>query len=71
MTAVGSGDGAPIQVRSCVGGAAQRFTLNAAHDLVNVAADKCVDVTDGRVHENGAPLQLWSCSGDSNQKWSL
>jgi hypothetical protein len=71
MTAVGSGDGAPIQVGSCDGGAAQRFTLNAAHDLVNVAADKCVDVTDSRVHENGAPLQLWSCSGDSNQKWSL
>lgn len=71
MTAVGSGDGAPVQVRSCAGSAAQRFTLNAAHDLVNVAADKCVDVTDGRVNENAAPLQLWSCSGESNQKWSL
>lgn len=71
MTAVGSGNGAPIQVRTCTGGASQRFTLNASHDLVNIAADRCVDVTDGRVHENTAPLQLWACQGADNQKWSL
>ncbi|MFC7025670.1 ricin-type beta-trefoil lectin domain protein [Promicromonospora thailandica] len=71
MTAVGTGDGAPIQVRACTGGAGQRFTLNASHDLVNISADRCVDVTDGRVGDNGAKLQLWSCSGADNQKWSL
>jgi len=71
MTAVGSGNGAQIQARNCTGGAAQRFTLNTSHDLVNIAADRCVDVKDGRVGENAAPLQLWTCQGADNQKWSL
>jgi L-serine deaminase len=64
----GSGNGAPIEVTSCNGGSAQRFNLNNAHDLVNVAADKCVDVKDKQTG-NGTPLQLWSCGGTSNQKW--
>jgi hypothetical protein len=64
----GSANGNPIEVTGCNGGASQRFTLNSAHDLVNVAADKCVDIKDkGTV--NGTPLQLWSCGGSSNQKW--
>jgi hypothetical protein len=64
----GSGNGAPIEVTSCNGGSAQRFNLNNAHDLVNIAADKCVDVKDKQT-ANGTPLQLWSCGGTSNQKW--
>ncbi|MFL6052890.1 MAG: ricin-type beta-trefoil lectin domain protein [Actinoallomurus sp.] len=68
MTAGGSGNGTPIEVMSCNGGSAQHFNLNSAHDLVNVAADKCVDVKDQKT-DNGTPLQLWSCGGTSNQKW--
>jgi hypothetical protein len=63
-------NGAPIEVAHCNGGPAQRFTLNAAHDLVNVKADKCVDAKDVST-SNGVRLQLWSCKGTSNQKWSL
>ncbi|MFJ9007905.1 ricin-type beta-trefoil lectin domain protein [Streptomyces canus] len=62
-------DGAWIKVVGCNGTGAQRFRLNAAHDLVNIQADKCVDVTDLGTG-NGAPLQLWSCTGGDNQKWS-
>jgi hypothetical protein len=62
-------DGTPIVISSCNGGAAQRFTLNNAHDLVNVAADKCVDVKDQQT-DDGTRLQLWQCAGTDNQKWS-
>jgi hypothetical protein len=64
----GSGDGTPIEVMPCNGGSTQHFNLNNAHDLVNVAADKCVDVKDNQT-ANGTRLQLWSCGGTSNQKW--
>jgi hypothetical protein len=62
-------DGAQIQWTSCTGGPSQRFTLNAAQNLVNMQADKCVDTTDNQT-ANGTPLQLWTCNGQDNQKWS-
>lgn len=48
----------------------QRFRLNSAGDLVNIRADKCVDVKDQQT-DNGARLQLWTCTGAQNQKWGL
>ncbi|MFF7985859.1 ricin-type beta-trefoil lectin domain protein [Streptomyces sp. NPDC007901] len=72
MTVAGGSrdDGAAIRLAGCDGSGAQRFRLTAANDLVNVQADKCVDVTDVR-SDNGARLQLWGCSGGGNQKWSI
>ncbi|MFF5180930.1 ricin-type beta-trefoil lectin domain protein [Micromonospora sp. NPDC000316] len=61
-------DGAAVQLADCTGAASQRFTLNKAHDLVNVRADRCVDVLDGNP-DNGARLQIWQCTGNANQKW--
>jgi Ricin-type beta-trefoil lectin domain len=61
-------NGTPIRVEGCNGGAAQRFALNSSQDLVNVSADRCVDVKDQKT-ENGTPLQLWQCGGTSNQKF--
>lgn len=70
MTVAGgsSANGARIELDPCNGGAAQRFDLNKSSDLVNVAADKCVDVKDKQT-ANGTHLQLWQCAGTSNQKW--
>jgi hypothetical protein len=70
MTVAGgsSADGAAIELDPCNGGAAQRFNLNTSWDLVNIAADKCVDVKDKQT-ANGTRLQLWQCAGTSNQKW--
>ncbi|GII52600.1 hypothetical protein Pth03_09890 [Planotetraspora thailandica] len=65
-----SANGSVIRLGACNGGAAQRFVLNSRHDLVNTAADKCVDVVDHNT-ANGARLQLWSCVGTDNQKWSF
>jgi hypothetical protein len=46
----------------------QRFTLSGAGDLVNVSANKCVDIADWN-NTDGAKLQLWDCAGTTNQKW--
>jgi beta-glucanase (GH16 family) len=62
-------NGTPIQLVTCNGNAVQRFTLSGAGDLVNVSANRCVDIKDVNPN-NGAQLQLWDCSGGSNQKWS-
>ncbi|NJC13367.1 hypothetical protein F4558_003193 [Micromonospora profundi] len=61
-------DGAAVQLADCTGAASQKFTLNGAHDLVNIRADRCVDVRDGNL-DNGARLQIWQCTGNANQKW--
>jgi hypothetical protein len=47
----------------------QRFTLNAAGDLVNVNAGRCVDIAR-RDSANRATLHLWDCLGLANQKWT-
>ena len=62
-------NGTPIQLVTCNGNPVQRFTLSAAGDLVNVSANKCVDIKDVN-SANGAQLHLWDCIGASNQKWA-
>jgi beta-glucanase (GH16 family) len=62
-------NGTPIQLVTCNGNPVQRFTLSAAGDLVNVSANRCVDIQDWN-SANGAVLQLWDCGGTTNQKWS-
>ncbi|MFG1955441.1 RICIN domain-containing protein, partial [Micromonospora sp. NPDC048830] len=54
--------------QTCNGTGAQQFTLNAAGDLVNLRANKCVDIKDWNGGD-GARLQLWDCAGTANQKW--
>jgi hypothetical protein len=61
-------NGAAVQLWTCNGTGAQKFTLTAAGDLVNTQANKCVDVTNVGT-ANGSKLQLWTCTGGSNQKW--
>ena len=70
MTVAGgsTANGAKILLSPCSGSASQRFTLNKAHDLVNVRADKCVDAVDLQTGD-GTRLQLWECAGTANQKW--
>ncbi|WP_306205316.1 family 16 glycosylhydrolase [Actinoplanes sp. RD1] len=62
-------NGTPIQIVTCNGNPVQRWTLSGAGDLVNISANKCVDIKDWNAN-NGAQLQLWDCGGTSNQKWS-
>jgi hypothetical protein len=64
-----TGNGTKVQVANCNGGWAQRFTVNAAHDLVNTEIGKCVDIKDKK-NAAGTALQLWDCAGTSNQKFT-
>jgi beta-glucanase (GH16 family) len=62
-------NGTPIQLVTCNGNPVQRFTLSGSGDLVNVSANKCVDIKDWN-SGNSAQLQLWDCGGTANQKWT-
>ncbi|RPK81287.1 ricin-type beta-trefoil lectin domain protein [Streptomyces sp. ADI98-10] len=65
-------DGTPIQIAWCNGADAQKFALNDAHDLVNTAVGKCVDIPDhSRSRGPETYLILWTCTGLDNQKWSV
>ncbi len=44
--------------------------LNAARDLVNLNANKCLDAT-GNSSADLTRLQIWTCGGTANQKWTL
>ncbi len=65
----GTANGTEVNLVTCNGNPAQRFTLNATGDLVNLNANRCVDVRDNNPN-NGGRLQLWDCAGTPNQKWS-
>ncbi|NYH46005.1 beta-glucanase (GH16 family) [Micromonospora jinlongensis] len=65
----GTANGTEVNLVTCNGNPAQRFTLNAAGDLVNLNANKCVDVREANPN-NGGKLHLWDCLGAANQKWS-
>ncbi|MEV0902151.1 protein kinase [Actinoplanes sp. NPDC049802] len=64
-----TGDGTIVRLAPCTGAIAQQWNYNAAYDLVNLWADKCVDVP-GASTADGVAAQIWECSGASHQKWA-
>ncbi len=59
-----------MQLWDCNGSAAQQWTYSAgSHDVVNPAANKCLDVA-GNTSANGTATQIWTCTGAANQKWT-
>ncbi|MEV1178038.1 ricin-type beta-trefoil lectin domain protein [Nonomuraea sp. NPDC049784] len=60
-------DGAPVQLYTCNGSAAQQWTRPGDGTLR--ALGKCLDVVD-RGTADGSKLQLWSCTGGANQQWT-
>ncbi|MEV6115977.1 glycoside hydrolase family 19 protein [Streptomyces sp. NPDC052109] len=63
------GLGTTVKLYDCNGTAAQQWVVASAHDIVNPAANKCLDVRDNS-SANGTRLQIWSCTGAANQKWT-
>jgi len=61
-------NGNKIQIYTCNGGAAQKWTL-AADGTLRING-KCLDVT-GQSLLDGAKIQLWTCTGASNQQWLI
>ncbi|WP_326637615.1 ricin-type beta-trefoil lectin domain protein [Nonomuraea fuscirosea] len=62
-----SADGAAVQLYTCNGTAAQRWTRPGDGTLR--ALGKCLDVVDHGTAD-GSRLQLWSCTGAPNQQWT-
>ena len=60
-------DGTQIQLWTCNGGAAQKWTRH--RDSTLRALGKCLDVTGGGT-ANGAKVQLWTCNGSGAQNWT-
>lgn len=65
----GTANGTALQIATCTTNPAQQFVLSPAWDLVNVAADRCVDIKDVNA-DRGAALHLWDCIGAPNQRWT-
>ncbi|MFE5734361.1 ThuA domain-containing protein [Streptomyces sp. NPDC056528] len=63
----GTADGTKIQLWTCNGSAAQKWTV-AADGTVR-ALGKCLDVSGGG-SADGTKVQLWTCNGTGAQKWA-
>ncbi|MFV6026816.1 ThuA domain-containing protein [Streptomyces sp. NPDC056264] len=61
-----SADGTKVQLWTCNGTAAQRWTVAA--DATVKALGKCLDVSGGG-SADGTKVQLWTCNGTGAQKW--
>ncbi|MFE2009065.1 ThuA domain-containing protein [Streptomyces sp. NPDC059491] len=59
-------DGTKIQLWTCNGTGAQRWTVSA--DSTVKALGKCLDVSGGG-SADGTKVQLWTCNGTGAQKW--
>ncbi|MEW1902663.1 ThuA domain-containing protein [Streptomyces sp. NPDC086147] len=60
-------DGTKIQLWTCNGTAAQKWTVAA--DGTVKALGKCLDVSGGG-SADGTKIQLWTCNGTGAQKWT-
>ncbi|MDG4798010.1 glycosyl hydrolase family 18 protein [Micromonospora sp. WMMD1082] len=66
VAAAGTANGTAIQLYTCNGTAAQRWTV--ATDGTLRALGKCMDVTSAGT-ANGTTIQLWDCNGTGAQVW--
>jgi hypothetical protein len=61
-------NGSKVDIWSCNGSAAQRWTL-AADGTMRIHG-QCLDIAHNGTR-SGDKLQLWSCTGGSNQSWAI
>ncbi|MQY15416.1 hypothetical protein SRB5_55980 [Streptomyces sp. RB5] len=66
VAAASSANGTAVQLYTCNGTSAQRWSNPGDGSLR--ALGKCLDVVD-RGTGDGAAVQLWDCTGGANQKW--
>jgi hypothetical protein len=72
--AIGVGNGVPVVQRPCdSANNNQKWVLSrvggSVYEFFNVAAAKCMDVTDGK-NADHTPIQLWSCNGSTSMQWT-
>ncbi|MFJ9858349.1 ricin-type beta-trefoil lectin domain protein [Streptomyces albogriseolus] len=61
-------DGTPVQLHTCNGTAAQRWTHVPGEGGTLRALGRCLDVSGGGT-ANGTKVQLWHCNGTGAQRW--
>ncbi|MFI9286200.1 ricin-type beta-trefoil lectin domain protein [Streptomyces werraensis] len=61
-------DGTPVQLYTCNGTAAQRWTHVPGEGGTLRALGRCLDVSGGGT-ANGTRVQLWHCNGTGAQRW--
>ncbi|MFF0465665.1 RICIN domain-containing protein [Streptomyces mexicanus] len=64
-------NGTPVQIYTCNGGAAQRWTVegdDTGLHLRNTNSSKCLDVS-GTKPDNGTKIQIWTCNSSPAQTW--
>ncbi len=61
-------DGTPVQLYTCNGTAAQRWTHVPGEGGTLRALGRCLDVSGGGT-ANGTKVQLWHCNGTCAQRW--
>lgn len=62
-------NGTPVQLYDCNGTGAQKWALSPAGDIVNINANKCLDIRQPVIP--AARMQIWECAGTANQKWKF
>ncbi len=67
VNASGTADGTKIQLYTCNGTNAQKWTVTPNSTIK--ALGKCLDVAAGG-SANGTKVQLWTCNGTGAQNWS-
>ncbi|WP_433343718.1 ricin-type beta-trefoil lectin domain protein [Streptomyces sp. CA-253872] len=63
-------DGTHVVMASCDTTNVTQWRYSPGNDIVNVAADKCLDVANAST-DAGSPLQIAWCSGNWAQKWNV
>ncbi|MFK0124140.1 PQQ-dependent sugar dehydrogenase [Streptomyces nigra] len=67
IDAAGTADGTKVQIWTCNGTAAQRWTIGT--DSTFRALGKCLDI-DNAGTADGTKIQLWTCNGSAAQQWA-
>ncbi|MEW2103285.1 ricin-type beta-trefoil lectin domain protein [Streptomyces cellulosae] len=68
VRAAATADGTPVQLYTCNGTAAQRWTYVPGEGGTLRALGRCLDVSGGGT-ANGTKVQLWQCNGTGAQRW--
>ncbi|GHE31630.1 ricin-type beta-trefoil lectin domain protein [Streptomyces griseoaurantiacus] len=64
----GTADGTPVQLYTCNGTGAQRWTYAPGAGGTLKALDRCLDVSGGGTADR-TKVQLWTCNGTGAQRW--
>ncbi|CCK24980.1 secreted glycosyl hydrolase [Streptomyces davaonensis JCM 4913] len=63
-------DGTQIQLWTCNGTGAQKWSAQPDGTVRNPQSGKCLTAS-GDTWNDGTPVQLWTCQTGANQKWTL